>query len=320
MLKNMEYVHAVYVHRSFSKAAEKLYISQPALSATIKRVEEEIGLPIFDRSSNPIKLTQAGKYYIEAIESIMNLENEMRSYFNNLLDNSRGTINVGAASFYCTYILPTIVQEFEAEYPDYTVNLLEANADELMKCLHSGIVDIVIDVEKKGISRAFDSVVWSKENLLLAVPSSFEINNHLKKYRLTFEDVSSGNYLIKTHPKMDVKMFSNENFLLLKQGNDMYERSLNICKKADFTPKVTIYLDQMLTAYNIARKGKGIAFVRAGVTRYLETTNELYFYKINDENAYQNIMLYYKKANPLSTVGMDFITFLNNKKNKNSSK
>ncbi len=320
MLKNMEYVHAVYVHRSFSKAAEKLYISQPALSATIKRVEEEIGLPIFDRSSNPIKLTQAGKYYIEAIESIMNLENEMRSYFNNLLDNSRGTINVGAASFYCTYILPTIVQEFEAEYPDYTVNLLEANADELMKCLHSGIVDIVIDVEKKGISRAFDSVVWSKENLLLAVPSSFEINNHLKKYRLTFEDVSSGNYLIKTHPKMDVKMFSNENFLLLKQGNDMYERNLNICKKADFTPKVTIYLDQMLTAYNIARKGKGIAFVRAGVTRYLETTNELYFYKINDENAYQNIMLYYKKANPLSTVGMDFITFLNNKKNKNSSK
>lgn len=319
MLKNMDYVHAVYVHKSFSKAAKKLYISQPALSATIKRVEEEIGLPIFDRSSNPIQLTQAGKYYIESIESIMNLENEMRSYFNSLLDNNRGTINVGAASFYCTYILPTIIQDFRVEYPDYTVNLLEANADELMKCLHSGIVDIVIDVEKKGIPRAFDSLVWSKENLLLAVPSSYDINNQLKTYRLTFDDIASGNYLNKKHPKVDVKMFKNENFLLLKQGNDMYERSINICKKADFTPKVTIYLDQMLTAYNIARKGKGIAFVRTGITRYLETTNELYFYKINDENAYQNIMLYFKKTKPLSTVGMDFITFLTSKEHDKTS-
>ena len=82
MLKNMAYVYAVYLNKSFSKAAEELYISQPALSATIKKVEEKIGLPIFDRSSNPIQLTPAGEYYIESIENIMNMEKEMKAYFN----------------------------------------------------------------------------------------------------------------------------------------------------------------------------------------------------------------------------------------------
>ncbi|GAB3802573.1 LysR family transcriptional regulator [Virgibacillus kimchii] len=314
MLKNMDYVYAVYTNKSFSKAAEALYISQPALSATIKKVEEEIGLPIFDRSSNPIQLTTAGEYYIESIENIMSIEKEMRSYFNSLRDNTAGTINVGGASFFCTYILPAIVQEFKEEYPDHMVNLLEANADDLMKCLRSGIVDIVIDVEKKGVPKAFDAYVWAEEHILLAVPASLEVNNHLEAYRLTFHDVASGHYVHEKYPKVNLKAFENENFLLLKKGNDMYQRSLKMCKTAGFTPKVSMDLDQMLTSYYIARNGKGIAFVRAGVTRHLERTDKLFFYKIDDQHAYQKIMLYYKNSEPLSKAGEDFIEFLNGKR------
>lgn len=310
MLKNMDYVYAVYVNKSFSKAAEELYISQPALSATIKKVEEEIGLPLFDRSSNPIQLTQAGEYYIESIENIMNIEKEMRSYFNNLRDQTAGTIHVGGASFFCTYILPGIVQEFKEEYPDYTVSLLEANADDLMKCLRSGIVDIVIDVEKKGVPKAFDAYVWAEEPVLLAVPASYKVNNKLEEYRLTFDDVASGRYLNEKFPKVNLKAFEKENFLLLKKGNDMHQRSLKMCKKAGFTPNVSMDLDQMLTSYHIARNGKGIAFVRAGITRHLERTEKLFFYKIDDAHAYQNMMLYYKNTEPLSKAGTDFIEFL----------
>ncbi|MFJ7971674.1 LysR substrate-binding domain-containing protein [Psychrobacillus sp. NPDC096389] len=313
MLKNMEYVYAVYVKKSFSKAAEELYISQPALSATIKKVEEEIGLPIFDRSSNPIQLTPAGEYYIQNIENIMNLEKEMRSYFDSLLDNNRGTINVGAASFFCTSILPTIAQNFQLEYPDYTINILEANADDLMKCLRTGIVDIIIDVEKRD-TKLFESVVWEEEQILLAVPISYEVNNSLEKYRLGFDDVASGRYLSEKYPKVSLKEFENENFLFMKKGNDLYQRGLKMCRKAGFTPNVSMYLDQLLTSYYIACNGKGIAFVRAGVTQFLEATDKLYFYKIDDENSYRNIMLYYKKSPPLSKVGMDFIDFMNKKK------
>lgn len=311
MLKDMDYVYAVYVNKSFSKAAENLYISQPALSAKIKKVEEEIGIPLFDRSSNPIELTTAGEYYIESIENIMNIEQKMKSYFNRLRDENLKTLNIGGASFFCTYILPKVVQEFKKEYPGHTVSLLEANADDLMQCLRSGIVDIVIDVEKKGIPKYFRSYAWAKEHILLAVPAALEINEHLKKYRLTFDEVANGHYLNEKQLKVDLNAFENENFVLLKKGNDMHQRGLKMCKKAGFNPKVSMHLDQMLTSYYIAHNGKGIAFVRAGVARYLESTNKLYFYKINDENAYQNIMLYHKNLETLSKIDTDFIQFLN---------
>ena len=68
MFQGMEYVYEVYLEKSFSKAAEKLFISQPSLSANVKRVEHHIGYPIFDRSTKPLSLTECGVQYIKAVE------------------------------------------------------------------------------------------------------------------------------------------------------------------------------------------------------------------------------------------------------------
>ena len=309
----MGYVYAVYVQGSFSKAAQELYISQPALSAAVKKVEEKIGLPIFDRSSNPVKLTTAGEYYIECIEKVMVIEKDMRGYFNSFLHNNNKTINVGGSSFFCAYTLPTIVQEFKREYPDYTVNLMEANADDLVKNLRSGVFDIIIDVEKRD-PKIFGSFVWAEEQIVLAVPSHYEINDKLENYRLTFEEVRSGKFMCDAYPRVNLCEFKDENFLLMKKGNDTHTRGLKMCSKAGFTPKVSMYLDQLLTSYYLACNGKGIAFVRAGITKSIEKTDKLFFYKINDLNSVRNILLYFKKSQPLTNVGNDFINFLNNHK------
>ena len=82
MFRNMEYVYAVYKEMSFSRAAEKLFISQPALSAMVKKVEKRIGSPIFDRSCSPIRLTNCGKEYISCIEQIMDVEYQFSQYLN----------------------------------------------------------------------------------------------------------------------------------------------------------------------------------------------------------------------------------------------
>ena len=76
MFNSMNYVYEVYKERSFSKAAANLYISQPSLSAAVKKVEEKIGAPIFDRSVSPIKLTECGRHYIKAVEEIMDIQNQ----------------------------------------------------------------------------------------------------------------------------------------------------------------------------------------------------------------------------------------------------
>ena len=79
MFKGKKYVYEVYREKSFSKAAQNLYISQPSLSARIKQIEEQIGEPLFDRSTNPLQLTEIGKVYIEAAEEIFKIEQDRKS-------------------------------------------------------------------------------------------------------------------------------------------------------------------------------------------------------------------------------------------------
>ena len=74
MFQGMEYVYQVYKDKSFSKAAANLFISQPSLSANVKRVEKKVGFPIFDRSTKPLSLTECGKEYIRCVEEILAVE------------------------------------------------------------------------------------------------------------------------------------------------------------------------------------------------------------------------------------------------------
>ncbi|HJE18731.1 MAG TPA: LysR family transcriptional regulator [Aliicoccus persicus] len=310
MLKSMDYVYAVYVNKSFSKAAEALYISQPALSAAIKKVEIEVGTPLFDRRTNPISLTEAGKYYIESVERVMQIEEDMKLKFKALSELNKSTINVGAASFFCTYVLPDLIKDFQDKHPQYTVNVLEANADDLMKYLKSGVVDLIIDVETRGEHYHYESVIWAEDDILLVVPKAYKVNATLIDSQLTYDTVRSGDYHNDDYLKVDLYTFKDERFLLLKEGNDMYNRSMRMFKNAEYTPKVSMYLDQMLTSFRIACKGIGATFVRAGLTNYLEPTDDVYFYKLNDDNSKQNIKLYYKKEVSPSEIRQDFIDYL----------
>lgn len=74
MFHNMEYIYSVYKERSFSKAAEKLHISQPSLSATTKKIEEQAGAPIFERKTRPVSLTPFGVAFIQGIEQVYAIE------------------------------------------------------------------------------------------------------------------------------------------------------------------------------------------------------------------------------------------------------
>ena len=92
MFQGMEYVYAVYKAKSFSKAAKELFISQPSLSASIKRIEKKMGYPIFDRSTKPLQLTEYGEAYIRAVEQMMMIKNEFSNYINDLGELKAGCL------------------------------------------------------------------------------------------------------------------------------------------------------------------------------------------------------------------------------------
>ena len=117
----------IYQEHSFSKAAQKLFVSQPWLSSVVKKVEQEIKTPLFDRSTNPISLTPAGEYYIQQVEKVMAIEEDMREHFAAL--SGPGTqLHIGSSMFFCTYVLPRLFQEFREQNPQITLTLTEGAA------------------------------------------------------------------------------------------------------------------------------------------------------------------------------------------------
>ena len=312
MLKEMDHVYAVYLEKNFSRAAEKLYISQPALSATIKKVETQIGTLIFDRSTTPISLTPAGEYYIQSIEKIKEIKKEMVEYFSRVSELKKGRLVIGSSSFFCIYVLPAIIKEFQEEFPHMTVEFVEGGTQDLSEKLRNGQVDFVLDVQPldRGV---FNRITWGHEDIILAVSSIYSVNKKLGKYRLTFEEVRTGDFLAKGRKGVDIGQFADVPFLLLKKGNDMHDRGMAICKKAGFTPAVPMYPDQVMTSYYLACEGKGAAFIRGSLIRYVEETDKVCLYKIEGEFSRREITLFYrKKSQPLSQLAQDFLDFVRN--------
>ncbi|MEA5136988.1 MAG: LysR family transcriptional regulator [Candidatus Fimivivens sp.] len=309
MLRDMEYVYAVYQELSFSKAAQRLFITQPALSNKIKKIELQIHMPLFDRSTTPIGLTAAGRAYIDAVEKMMAVEKELEQQLAELSINHSGSISVGGAAFFCAHVLPELSALFQERYPNCTVNILEGNTGDLTQCLQSGVVDFILDVDPMD-SNTFIGQPMGEEHIVLAVPAHIAINEQLKNYRLTFEEVRDGRFYEENCPKTDLGFFQHQDFLLLKKGNDMHQRALKMCRNAGFSPNVKMYLDQMLTSYYIASNGYGVAFIRNAITHYVEPTDKLFFYKIDDPNVVRGITLYYKKDTHLSPAARDFARFM----------
>ena len=237
VLKNgAVYIYEVYKEKSFSKAAQKLYVSQPALSAAIQREEARWGCAFFDRSRAPVELTEAGRRYVEAVERMMREQKALEEYFDGFLSERRGTLNIGAPAFFCTYVLPALVKNFGEEHRDAKVNIIEAGVDDLANCLQSETIDVCIAVEEWP-ANAYKSAAIGEEEIVLAVPRAFPANRRLSERRIGADDLD-GLRVAAEAPKVSIAEFADAPFLLLKKGNDMHERALEIFRRARVTPKV----------------------------------------------------------------------------------
>lgn len=293
MFTNKHYVFEVYKEKSFSQAAKNLYISQPSLSLTIKRIEEKIGSPLFDRSTLPIHLTDSGREYISCIEKIMDIEDSFTAYLSDLNDLRTGTLAIGASNFFASYILPPVMSRFKATYPLVAVKLIETNTTNLERQLYDGTLDLIID------NYEFNDTIYKrhffyKEQMLLAVPAKLTVNNKLKRDQLTAEDIMAGKHLKAGFPPVDLTSFATAPFILLRPGNDTRDRADNIFAEQGLKPTVILELDQLATVYHIACHGMGIALISDTVVREMGAKDDMLFYKIGGAYAERENYFYYK--------------------------
>ncbi len=297
MLDYKEYICAISEERSFSRAAQKLYVSQPWLSSVVKKTEQEINTPIFDRSTTPISLTEAGTYYIEQARRVMAIEEEMRQHFKELSLKAEKGINIGSSMFFCTYVLPGLLQEFRAANPGFTLTFTEGGSQALLEKLLEQKLDFILEAEPLNDPR-IQSTAWAVEEIVLAVPSRFPINRELKEYCYTSEEFQNRKKSACKKPPVPLSAFRDGPFLMLQQGNDIYNRSMDLCRHAGFEPKVSMYLTQMMTVYFLVCEGQGVSFLRSTISEYAPHTEEIVFYLLDNPAAVRNIYLSQRRQEP----------------------
>lgn len=304
-----KYVYEVYKERSFTKAAQNLYISQPSLSARIKKIEEIVGEPLFDRSTTPLQLTEVGKVYIEAAEEITQIEQRVENYINDLAGLKTGNLAVGASTLFAAYVVPSLITQFNQKFPDVHIQLIEGNTAELEEMLGSNALDFVID------NYHYDSILYNKElyceeNILLAVPKHFAINEELGMYQLSYKNIKNKNYLSRKYPAVPLGRFADLPFIMLTQGNDTRTRGDRLCRNVGFKPNIVLEFNQQSTAYMASSTQLGATFISDILVSQLPTFENLVYYKLDGEEAKRKVFFYYKTHKYKTRVMEEFIRMM----------
>lgn len=302
MFDKAEYVYEIYKTGSFSRAAKNLYISQPALSSCINKIEKELHCQLFDRSTHPITMTEVGQVYIDIYERMTALEQLFYNRLSEINNLETGHLTVGGASFFASYMLPPIMKVYAQIHPSIEFDIVESDSISLYEMALDRSIDLILDAG--GYDKdLFDADHIMTEQILLAVPSRDPINLSLDKYQFTYADI-----VAMRHKSCDlfapIMPFCDKNFILLKKGHDMHTRSLAICQQHGFTPRRAVFLNQLATAYNLARNEMGIAFVTDTLVRLAPPADNLVYYAIEGQSAFRDIFLAYKK-NTIITKPME---------------
>jgi LysR family hydrogen peroxide-inducible transcriptional activator len=292
-LKDFLYFSTIAKFKSYSKAADELFISQPTLSQAILRLENELGVRLLDRDNTTVSLTTAGKIFLEDADEILASTEKLKKKMKNISESNYGTIRVGTSQFYGSYIFPVLIPSLKENYPGIKIEITEESSYHLEKLVENGDLDFAfiplpITSDRITSSHMFD------EKILLAVPDKPGI---YCKLNLTPD---------KQWPYVEnFAALSDENFMLLKKNMKLRIKADELCENAGFRPNVIIESQNMETLRNYVALGMGISFL----SHLLAGSNKtgILYYQLQDYSIVRDFVLIYLKNNPLSSMEKSFI-------------
>ncbi|MBR2045771.1 MAG: LysR family transcriptional regulator [Agathobacter sp.] len=226
---------------SFSEASKKLYISQSAVSQSIKTLEKKLGQSLFIRSTKKVQLTPAGSLLLKHIEPAMNLISRGESQ---LLDSGTlglGQLHIGASDTICRYFLVPYLKEFHKKFPNVPIKVTNATSIQCVELLDQRKVDLIVtNFPNKHLNHEYiQKTVANFHDVFVANPEHFDLGNK----EISFEE-------LKTHPLMMLSRQSTTSEFL---------HQLFIQHQLELVPDVELNSNDLLI--DLARIGLGIAFV-----------------------------------------------------------
>lgn len=260
MDQEMKYVDAVYRCGSFSRAAQELFLTQPALSIAVAKTEARLGMPLFDRTAKPLRLTAAGELYLTKYREIRNLERELEQQLNDLSSLRTGRLRIGGSHYFNSYVLPPVLARFTEKYPGVRLELTETGADRLLSLLYDQEIDLTFNCTEKP-KDSFLRTPCFTDTLLLSVPRDSVAGQRMKDHAFTARDILEKRHRLPDAPEVSIEAFADLPYLILTPGNDLRRRSLAMFEEAGIQPRVRMQVSQLVTTRHLSAAGLGAAFI-----------------------------------------------------------
>jgi DNA-binding transcriptional LysR family regulator len=238
-LRQLEYFAAVARHRHFTRAAESLYVTQPALSQQVRRLEAELGLQLFRRTSKGVELTSAGEDLLVHAERILAEVAQTRADMDRHTGVSRGVVRVATTAADAPR-LPAALAAFHHEHPHIQIALRQGSAAELVALVQAGTVDVAV-LALTDTPPGVTVTPLEDEPLRAAVPVDDELAGRT----------------------IELDQLRGRPFILAEPGTALRDTVLNATQRAGFSPLPLFEVGDPATVRFLVREGLGVGLVPA---------------------------------------------------------
>ncbi|MCR4599572.1 MAG: LysR family transcriptional regulator [Acetatifactor sp.] len=296
--RQLQYVITLAETKSFKEAAEKLMVSQPSLSQLISKLEDEVGVQLFERTV-PLTITYAGEVYVNTAKKILSEEAEMQDTMAYLRGDNAGKLKIATGYLNAVAVLPELIAEFQRSHPNVQIEIFEDIEPNLKPLVDSGKVDLVLATSQFD-SADYEKVLIGEEQYLFAIPKSFG----------TFGDGNADKDADypndRTVRPLNATML--ENIPIIRLQLNTYIRGLvdSLYEIHHIKPKSTIECTTAIGAYSMAKAGLGATLVSYSMYKY-DYSYKLNYYSMTEVKLRRLVSIVYDKGKYLSNLAQEFI-------------
>ncbi|SCG82890.1 putative HTH-type transcriptional regulator ywbI [Proteiniborus sp. DW1] len=289
----LRYIITVAEEGSFTKAAKKLYIAQPSLSQIIKNEEKKLGVFLFNRSNNPITLTDAGHEYILWARQIISLYENMERSLQDFSKNEASVLQIGILPECSAFILPAPLKAFREANPKRLVQIHELSSNDIQKLLENSEVDFIIGLTHPDTFTYCSEPLYDEKIVLAVTPEFSPANKDVKE--------------------VDLADFADAPFVMMEEGQFLYNVTHELCKRSGYVPRAVVECYNLETAMHMVKAGVGIAIIPDLMSRLVGGLN---YYDIKGLTPQSQISVVYRRDRHLPKEARELIELIKKNANK----
>ncbi len=248
-IHQLRYFVAVADEGNFSRAAAKVRVAQPSLSQQIRKLEAEIGQPLFDRLPRSVVLTEAGRCFIDYARQILASIGDARRSVDELKEAVTGKLAVGAIPTIAPYVLPELVVKFQKDYPEVTLELVEDVTDGITRRIDAGELDVALASSCEP-SPTLRRQSLGSEQLLALVPEADPL---------------------ATQTLVELDDLKSQRFLLLHEMHCLSQQVHHLLETRRLRPEIALAGSQLTTIARMVAAGIGVSIVPQMMVKHQAT-------------------------------------------------